>query len=400
MKKSVNGKIVDVDNIELFRLGAEGMALSKTAVSHVSDGIGSDVNSELLNRLIERYNMFLSVLPYPLYSIETDIKYCAIAGFLEMVEKTELHMWVKGGLYVILDEEDNKNDSEELSNTDSIVYTCLHLLNNTWGIVNILNAKDIEDNSDIDNFSNCVGYKEYSWILDNIENIIKRKPGINFYSAFMPKFLEACGNQGMVIKWELTHILEFGHVPKELDIADNKILDINKEDEFILDIYPLGDAETGRAEDTEHTWVLGSSKLQIKERTKKIHIYGYDLYRKSVSGKYIKSDKDSAPGIRNLFLALTGIKNATENSAFKTFRAILVDTNLIYEIDSNIYVCKSNRASEAKKIGSNVSIYGYDSGKVYILRDRKVSDKVTEKSVYSYGLTDGIIKLCKIDFVY
>ena len=73
MKKLVNGKVIDVDNIELFELAAEGLALQNTATSNTSDGLDGTIDSLLVRKYIKQYDAFFKSMPYPLYAIEDDI---------------------------------------------------------------------------------------------------------------------------------------------------------------------------------------------------------------------------------------------------------------------------------------------------------------------------------------
>ena len=68
MKKLVNGKVVNVDNIALFELAAEGLALQNTAISSTNDGIEGNIDSPLVRKYIKQYDVFFKSMPYPLYS--------------------------------------------------------------------------------------------------------------------------------------------------------------------------------------------------------------------------------------------------------------------------------------------------------------------------------------------
>ena len=83
MKKLVNSKVIDIDNIELFEMAAEGMVLQSQTVSNTSDGIDQDMNSPAIQRYIKLYDIFFKSMPYPLYAIESDIKYATLANFIK-----------------------------------------------------------------------------------------------------------------------------------------------------------------------------------------------------------------------------------------------------------------------------------------------------------------------------
>ena len=164
MRKLVNGKVINVDNIELFELAAEGLALQNTAVSTTADGIEATINSPLVHKYIKQYDVFFKAMPYPLYAIEEDIKYATLGNFIKSLSKTNIDMWVNNGLHIRLD----KNTGMTLK-----------IVNNTWSIV--YNKENRSDNTSMSLFEHSVGYKEYSWILDKI--IKKQKT--NFKCLFV-----------------------------------------------------------------------------------------------------------------------------------------------------------------------------------------------------------------------
>ena len=102
MKKLVNGKVVDIGNIELFEMAAEGVALRNVAISNTDIGVPEGIDTELMNKLIGQYDVFYKAMPYPLYAVEHDIKYATLANFIKMCNRQEITMWVDGGLFILL----------------------------------------------------------------------------------------------------------------------------------------------------------------------------------------------------------------------------------------------------------------------------------------------------------
>ena len=87
MRKLVNGKVIEIDNIELFELAAEGLALQNTAISSTNDGIEANINSPLVRKYIKQYDVFFKAMPYPLYAIEADIKYATLGNFIKSLSR-------------------------------------------------------------------------------------------------------------------------------------------------------------------------------------------------------------------------------------------------------------------------------------------------------------------------
>lgn len=111
MKKMVNGQTVDIGDIRLFELAFEGLALNKLAVSNIS--ITIDKETDTIKNCIELYNRFYRSLPFPLYSIENNTKYAAIAEYIKYnIEKIKKVSKVKN---------DNKSDLKFWVDRKSVV---------------------------------------------------------------------------------------------------------------------------------------------------------------------------------------------------------------------------------------------------------------------------------------
>lgn len=381
MRKLVNGKVINVDNIELFELAAEGLALQNTAVSTTADGIEATINSPLVHKYIKQYDVFFKAMPYPLYAIEEDIKYATLGNFIKSLSKHSIDMWVNKGLHIRLD----KNTGMTLK-----------IVNNTWSIV--YNKENRSDNTSMELFEHSVGYKEYTWILDKI---IKKQTTANFYVEFMPEFVKACNGQSMVLKWELENILTFGVIPNKIELKQNKILHLNEDKEYLLDIYCTGMTET---EEKIQSWNLTDyGNMTSTPRYKQVKTYGFDAYAKpiydSTKGNG-KLEKCNMVGLHNLFMQLCSIKTAKEMTTFPNFDGIICDSNIAFVIDKKLFVAKSNRLSEPKDIAHGVSIYSMEGNKVYFIKSKRIDDKISKDSLYSYNISDGSIRLCKTIFTY
>lgn len=379
MKKLVNGKIINIDNIELFELAAEGLARQNTAVSTTSDGIEANINSPLIRKYIKQYDAFFKYMSYPLYAIEDDIKYATLGNFIKSLSKEKITMWVDNGLHIKLDEESGMT---------------LRIVNNTWSIVYVKEKRS--DNTSMELFEKSVGYAEYSWLLNKIVN---KENTANFYAEFMPEFIKACNNQPMIIKWELENILTFGTIPNRMEFRQNKIINIDSEEEYSLDIYCTGTAET---DEKIQTWSL-TDGMEGGFRYKTIKTYGFDAYAKPLIAGTQKNDKIqkcSVNGLHNLFMQLCNIKNQNELTKFPTFEGAISGAHMAFTINKNLYITKSNRLTEPTDIAHNVELYTLEKNKVYFIKSKKIDDKINKESLYSYNITDGVVRLCKVVFNY
>lgn len=380
MRKLVNGKVIEIDNIELFELAAEGLALQNTAISSTNDGIEANINSPLVRKYIKQYDIFFKAMPYPLYAIEADIKYATLGNFIKSLSKEYVVMWVDNGLNIKLDKETGMT---------------LHVVNNTWSI--IYSKETRTDNTSMELFKNSVGYNEYSWLL---RKIINKETTANFYKEFMPEFVKACNGQPMVIKWELENILTFGNIPNRIEFLPNKIINPDADEEYTLDIYCTGTLET---DETIPSFNLGADVCNARMRYKTIKTYGFDAYAKPLSdgtktsGKF---EKCKITGLHNLFMQLCAIKTSNELSKFPYFEGIISDNVLVFVIDKRMYLAKSNRIMEPKDIAHGVELYSVEKGKIYFIKSKRINDKISKDSLYSYTIQNGTLRLCKTVFSY
>ena len=378
MRKLVNGKVVNIDNMELFELAAEGLAIQNMAVSNTSEGIEGNINSPIIKRYIKQYDIFFRSMPYPLYAIETNIKYATLGNFIKSLSNNQINMWIENGLNILIDKD-----------TGMI----LRIVNNTWSISYEKEIK--EDNTPMELYSGDIGYKEYSWLLNKI---INKEATANFYTEFMPDFVRACNNQPMVLKWELENMLTFAQIPNRTELKQDKILDVSNSREYSLDIYCTGSVDT---EEKMQSWSLsGNSIGGMKYKT--IKTYGFDLYGKSFtsSASANKLEKCKINGIQNMFLELCGIKNAMDMTTFPTFYGLIQDTNLVFTIDKRLFITKSNRLAEAKDIAHNVELYTLDKNKIYFVKSKRITDKIFKETLYCYNIPDGTVRICKIMMNY
>jgi len=381
MKKVVNGKVVNIENIDLFELAAEGLALQNTTVSITSDGVEGNINSPLIKKYIKQYDIFFKAMPYPLYAIEADIKYATLGNFIKTLAKEKINMWVDKGLYIRIDESTGMT---------------LKIVNNTWSI--IYNKEHKEDNTSMSLYENETGYNEYNWIINKIVN---KESTANFYAEFMPEFVQACNNQPMILKWELENILTFGNIPNRMEFKQNKIINPQENMEYTLDIYCTGSVDT---DEKIQSWSLSDiSSIGTSVKYKQMKTYGFDSYSKSISDASKsngKLEKCKINGLHTLFLQLCGLKSACEMNTFPNFEGIIMDTHLIFTIERRLFIAKSNRLTEPKDIAHGVELYSVENNKVYFIKSKKINEKVSKDILYSYSIADGTVRMCKIIFSY
>lgn len=375
MKKMVNGSVVDV-NIEIFETGFEGLALQTSTASNISDTINSE--SETVKNCIESYHKIYKSLPFPLYCIENNIKYSTTAMFIQDDIRIANSMWVDKALFIKIEDD-----------------RALKIVGSTWSIISI--DRTPEDNTNIEYHKEDVGYKEFKWVLSRIMN----NAGLSsFYNVFMSKFVEACKNEPMVLKWELGRMLDFGYVPKKEELKDNKILDALSECEYNIDIYCSGKRRT-----TENILeiTLGGDKSGISKRSKYVKTYDFDVYSKNnktaedTGDKIIaKMEKSSMDCMAALFEKV--IENGSTGDAIDDiiYSGVYDGRYMVFQIHGTLYYCKADKYNKAIEIANSVRLYAYENSIVYMLKSSKCESGVFKNTIYSYDLDTKKLRLCRI----
>lgn len=380
MKKKVNGKVVDI-NVSIFEAGFEGLALQKSAVSNISDTIESE--SRIIKRCVESYHKIYKSLPFPLYCIENNIKYATAAMFIQDDLREPLQMWVDKGLYIKV--EDGK---------------ALKIVGNTWAIVSI--DKVPEDNTNIEYHKDEVGYREFKWVLSKLMN---EESLASFYNTFMPKFVEACNNEPMILKWELSRILDFGYVPEKIELRENRIIDLDNECEYHVDVYCSGKRKT-----TENYLeiTIGGGRAGINSKSKYIKIYDFEVYKKVLNSidedgsivinKMDKVNKASMSCMGAVFEKIVEKGSAEDAVEDVVYNGVCDNRYIVFQIYNTIYYCRADNYSKAIEIAKNVSIYSYENGRVYMLKSANCMSGAIKDTIYVYDIDTKALKLCKISY--
>lgn len=379
MYKKVNGKVIDIKNMELFEKAFEGMALGRLVASSVADTISE--KSETINRCIKSYEDIYKSMPFPLYCIEEDIKYAVIAMYIKDINDIVDNMWVDKALYIQV--EPNK---------------ALKFVGNTWGIVTIPNQYR-EDNTDIEIYSDEIGYDEFKWVLTKMMN---KESLVDYYNKFMREFVDACNKEPMVLKWELGRMLDFGPVPDKLNLKENRLLDINTGSEFFLDIFSTGKR---KLEESEIVISLIGANSELKKVNKYVKTFDFEVYEKKAqlgditeSARIAKLQKSNLDGAAAIFETLAGkgaIQDGIENVPYT---GIIVGKDIIYQVGSQIYKCEAQKYIKAIEMARNGEIYGYERGYVYVQKKSLCSSGVEKNAIYAYNIKDNSLRLCKIYF--
>jgi hypothetical protein len=381
MKKMVNGKIVDINNINLFETAIEDTLNKDLAVNDIENDI--PVEAKTINKFLKYYRTIYKALPFPLYLIENNVKYAAIGTFIKLCLKDEiLDIWVDNALYILLDSENSM---------------ALKFVDKSWSIVEV--TDDIEKGDiNLENYKDCIGYKEFNWFLDTI---INKNTNKNFYQEFMKDFADACNNDSLIMQWELSNILNFGYVPDSIKLKENRILNFDRNSELFLDIYFDRMVKTGEREHVVSN-IVNESTIRYKYEK----IYNFECYEKvyegsthAFDGNPQKIKKSDIKGMEKLFRTLYIYKIMTGANEFENYKGLIKDGDMVFQINNRLYCCKAYKDSEVKEIAQGVQFHTYDRGIVYFKKSFELKGGARKELIYSYSIRDGLFRLCRIQFI-
>ena len=381
MKKKVNGQVVEISNIATIELAFEGLAMRRLASSSIGTRLLGSSTADIDN-MIKYYGEMHKALPFPLHGLEEDVKYAAIATYIQDKMDIPLRMWVDNGLNIMI------GDGRALK-----------FIGMTWGVVSVQDVP--EDNTNIELYISSPCYSEMEWALTQLMNG-ERLSG--YYDRFMGEFAKACKNEPIVLKWELSRLLEFGKVPKRIDIGDDKLIDTERAGvEYFLDIFCTGTEKSG-----SERKVIDLTGNEPKSYSKFIRtpVYDFEVYEKA---SYTTDDGMETPnvskikrtdleGMAGVFQIVIGIGRVCGKVRPK-YSGIVSKGTVVFQVEGTIYRCDAKKYKKPDIISRGMSIVGYDSGMVYMMREKETSSGVKEESTYAYDIATGKARLCRLRYL-
>lgn len=378
-KKKVNGKVVPIGNLDLFLLAGEGAALNRRASSLVKDTIAD--KSKLVKDTVEEYNNILGALVYPLNMIEEEIKYMMIAEVLSKRLQDKygaVQMQVKKSICIEVEPD-----------------KCLRLLAGTWAIETTDSTYKPTNPITIEAYADALGYTEYKWAL---EKILAGESTKDYYKEFMGEFLQACRNEDFILKWELEHILDFGYIPQKLSLKENKLIDYENRIEYNLDVYSTGRRETN---DTVLNIRIGANGSDTSLEKKKIKVYNFEVYGKNldnVNNRIEKIQGAQSKGFASVYDVLL-TEGITDDIVTQIkYCGVISQSQIIFEINREIYIAPFDEYNEPKRLVSNVKLYSFEGGRIYMVKREQKAPNVWQENLYSYNIMEEKARLCRISF--
>ena len=378
MLKVVNGKTIDIPNIELFQEAFEGMVLNKQITSKL--GTMYDGESKVAKVAIEESARFIRSLPFPLYSVESNLKYAIMAQYIRCKVADKLHKgvdcWVDGGLCVRI------TDNEAIK-----------IVGQTWAVIPINGELTEEqlDTLDIEMYRGEAGYKEFMWCLSRLLDGLSLS---RFYKQFMPDFEKACLGETMVLKWELGRMLEFGYVPEAVDLPIGIISDSITGKRYNIDVYWTGKMKPTGTKEKKLTFDL-TSGFSCDVKTLDEKEYNYDIYEVGTNEGRKKMPKMKILYI-GVFKAIVDYGKDTDNVETLKYSGITDGNVIAMEIGRGIFV--GQLGGRLNMIGKNIKMLAMEKGKIYLERETRKESGVVEVKQYAYDIKEERLMLCRIGY--
>lgn len=382
MKKYVNGKVVDIRDAEVFELGFEGVALNKYTVSNISDQL--DGEPELVRVCVEQYCKMYNSLPFPMYAIETDIKYCAMAIYIKdkvaELMGIPLKLWVDRGIMIWLSDK-----------------RVLKIVGSTWGInKNDMYEEELteeqEESVNLERYVDDTGYTEFKWCLIQLMN---GKDLSGFYNEFLKGFEEACMGQPMVMKWELSRLLDFGYVPERQATESNIVRNIDNGRVYQIDVFWTGKMKPVRNGEKVMVFDMTSGGQGSYMKTRQEKEYNFDIFEIAEGGtrRRLKEEKLAFSG---LLYTLVEIGKDNDRVERVVYSGLTDGDILAFDIEGTLYLGSANKSLRA--IGTGVTLWAIEKSKVYMEKRIKLGTGAYKYIYYSYEPKGDKLKLCKVEF--
>lgn len=381
IKKVVNGKMVNIPNIETFieAMRCANMDVScQNTVSKISD-----IDRETVDKYITQYRTIYGKFPFPLSIIENNSKYAVIIKHMRKAIDKKIEAYIKNGLHIVLD------DKHELV-----------FIRNNWGIQE--RPETVKDNTELSQYKHEISYKEFEWIDNALD---KKVSTFQYYSTYMKEFMVACENKPEIIMKEMNKILQIDYVPHRLKLKSGYIVGTDGEGKYLLSVYLAGKVPNGnqRLYFTEE-----DDTGLVDENTP---VYNYSLFKQGIIedqtmpseqyfGKLELCTGSEREPFDNVFETILRENVMDDNVDSADMRGIILNDNIIYEVNNSVYVCKRTGSQGSLKLFDGGEIYSADkkTDTLYVMK-KVTEDNLIEERIYSTKASDPkVFKLCSIGY--
>lgn len=386
MKKVVNGKVIHIEDTEVFESAERSLLRDRKCYNLVEHGLEYRIteNLEEAYEFIELYDNIYNSLPYPLYALDTPIKYVTIGALMYSVSEHIQSFEKENSLVVIFG-----NGIE-----------AIQFINNSYRFVEI----DYEDSQrefikNIDSYKEMKYFKYFDFVysaLTSSDTDRQNNVCTDFYREWFSDILKVC-DEDSDIAAELSKILKVRDVPVKHNFKTNCVKDIGTGEEYYIDFISEG-IHTTKLEDTTTCINLVTGNVRSTHETDDTEIWNMNvMYKKDKKSPMIKAETIRA-GINTLGMFMCSLKESSGSSEFSDYKAIIVDCILLVEIDGEIYYTYINKLRPMTPVTDRARIYSVDGSNVYIQTYDQSEGIVKERSTYVFNVRKRELELCRISY--
>lgn len=381
MRKAINGKIVTIDNVEIFQQAEKALLLNRVCTTNLSDPfiLLNESQADKLKDLVSVYEALYTALPYPLYALDMPIKYATL-GLLAKQIIDDIEIYVEDcSLDVVID-------------TGSDV--AVQFINKSYKVIPF-STKEKKSLTDLSSYQNTKYYIYFDYCLNKFISPESESnvDFTDFYSLISSNILSACSDKKDIAA-QLENILRVKSVPKRGYFKTNVILDTSNKREYILNFIKDGVSENDEPSGMKCISLV-TGKVTNAVSKDVTQLWKLDCYVRENDDSKLKNSNRA--GFYTLFYMLCSMREANKLDYFPDFKAIIVDGKLIVELDNIVYVAPSDKLGNLVPIAEGAELYSIDKNNIY-LESADRTGKIKEKSIYCYNTRKGSLELCQTKY--
>ena len=308
------------------------------------------------DKVLNVYKNISNRVPFPLNSIEEDIKYCAIADGIRS-QLPSIEIWVDKGICVELNKE---------------AKTAVRISRSQYQVFEYSNKND----KDIVEYMNTNMFKQFNWLAERLRQTKSVK---DFYTVFMKKeILSVKKNKGK-FEDKLLNMLQEEEVPILMKPRANTVID--GDDMYTLDIFKV-EYETGNQ----------LEEVEIRDRqvvTRKVNevksYYDYTTFIKNGNSKMKEIDCISIGAIFEIIVSREEILGRLN------FAGIVINGTLFFKYGGTIFKSSFGEYNEPEIVAEGARIYGFTDKAAYLIQTDKF-EEVNRDTIYK--LDNNGITIC------
>lgn len=378
MRKAINGKIVTIDNMEIFRQAEKDLLVNRSCTSSLDDMCiyMDEFEADIVNDVVMYYRTLYEALPYPLYALDTPIKYATL-GLLIKQSIPEIDVYVEDCSLKIAIEQCN--------------FWAIQFINKSYKVAGF--SKEGKDKvEDLSKYQNTKYYIYFEYVFNKLDfsDSSEYVDLTDFYSLISSNILSACQSKEDIAA-QLGEILKIKDVPRRAFFKSNVIVDVSNGKEYIINFIRDGVDESSEPSGMKCiSLVTGKVTNSISKDV--TQLWKLDCYVREDDDSKLKPS--TRTGFYTLFYTLCSIREANKLSYFPDFKAVIVDGRIVVEINRKVYVAPSDRLGNLKEVAESARLFSMSKNNIYIEVEDK-NGQIVESSIYCYNTRKDVMELCQ-----